>query len=189
MGWYRRADGSGGLDIQGGQAVWDYTGVNYDGNPVTPLSLEPLVEYELQQSYLNHWAIDPTHPAGSTTANADYLANGASATHALGWTDTVVGGENLLTVMYTLYGDTDLNGTVNGADLNTVLSNYQQTGQYWYQGDFDYNGTVNGADLNILLSNYQQHVSVGAAVPEPGTLGLLVLGAIALLAAKSWRKR
>ena len=150
--------------------------------------MEPLVEYELQQSYLNHWAIDPTHPAGSTTANADYLANGDSATHALGWTDTVVGGENLLTVMYTLYGDADLNGTVNGADLNTVLSNYNQTGMYWSQGDFDYDGTVNGADLNMVLSNYNQHLSVGAAVPEPSTLLLAAAGLLGLLA-YAWRKR
>ena len=179
---------SGGLDVQGGQAVWDYTGVTYNSTLVTPGYLDPLVESELQQSYLNNWAIDPTHLVGSTTANADYIANGASATHALGWTDTVVGGENLLTVMYTLYGDTDLNGTVNGADLNTVLSNYQQTGQYWYQGDFDYNGTVNGADLNILLSNYQQHLSVGAAVPEPSTLLLAAAGLLGLLA-YAWRKQ
>ena len=171
-----------GLDIQGGQAVWDFTGVT------TPGAVDPVVEYEVQQSYLNNWAIDLTHPAGSTTANADYLANGSSATHALGWTDTVVGGHNLLTVMYTLYGDTDLNGTVNGADLNTLLSNYQQTGVYWAQGDFDYNGTVNGADLNILLSNYQQHLSVGAAVPEPSTLLLAAAGLLGLLA-YAWRKR
>ena len=80
-----------------------------------------------------------------------------------------------------LAGDADLNGTVNGADLNTVLSNYNQSGMGWPQGDFDDNGTVNGADLNIVLSNYNQSVGVGAAVPEPGTLGMLALGAVAVL--------
>ena len=104
------------------------------------------------------------------------------------WGSLTIRRNNLLTVMYTLYGDTDLNGTVNGADLNTVLSNYQQTGQYWYEGDFDYNGTVNGADLNILLSNYQQTLSVGAAVPEPSTLLLAAAGLLGLLA-YAWRKR
>ena len=58
--------------------------------------------------------------------------------------------------MYTLNGDADLNGTVNGADLNTVLSNYNKTGMSWSQGDFNYDGTVNGADLNTVLSNYNQ---------------------------------
>ena len=90
--------------------------------------------------------------------------------------------------MYTVNGDADLNGTVNGADLNTVLSNYNQTGMYWWQGDFDYNGTVNGADLNIVLSNYNQHLSLGAAVPEPSTL-LLAAAGLAGLLAYAWRKR
>ena len=107
----------------------------------------------------------------------------------MGWTDTVVDGRNLLTVAYTLYGDADLDGTVNGADLNTVLSNYNKTGMYWSQGDFNYDGTVNGADLNMVLSNYNQSVSIGAAVPEPGTLGMLALGVAAVLACKGWRKQ
>ena len=90
--------------------------------------------------------------------------------------------------MYTLKGDADLNGTVNGADLTTVLSNYNKTGEYWYQGDFDRNGTVNGADLTTVLSNYNQHVSLGAAVPEPSTLLLAAAGLVGLLA-YAWRKR
>ena len=94
-----------------------------------------------------------------------------------------------VTVMYTLYGDTNLDGTVNGADLNTVLSNFNQTGMTWSQGDFNYDGTVNGSDLNTVLSNFNQHLSVSGAVPEPGTLGMLALGALALLAWSGWRKR
>jgi hypothetical protein len=37
---------------------------------------------------------------------------------------------------------------------------------------------VNGADLNTVLSNYNQSVDVGAAVPEPSAVVLLVAGAI-----------
>ena len=58
----------------------------------------------------------------------------------------------------------------------------------WCQGDFNYDGTVNGADLNIVLSNYNQHLSVGAAVPEPSTL-LLAAAGLAGLLAYAWRKR
>ena len=87
-----------------------------------------------------------------------------------------MGGENLLTVMYTLYGDANLDGTVNGGDLNTVLSNFNQTGMTWAQGDFDYDTTVNGADLNAVLSNFNQHVNVTGAVPEPSSLLLLAAG-------------
>ena len=60
--------------------------------------------------------------------------------------------------MHTLYGDGNLDGTVNGADLTTVLSNYNKTGQVWSQGDLNYDGTVNGADLTTVLSNYNRHL-------------------------------
>jgi hypothetical protein len=50
----------------------------------------------------------------------------------------------------------------------------------WPQGDFDGNGTVNGADLNIVLSNYNQHVGLGAAVPEPSSLVLVAIGILSL---------
>ena len=33
---------------------------------------------------------------------------------------------------------------------------------------------TNGADLNIVLSNFNQHLSVSGAVPEPGMFGMLV---------------
>ena len=62
-----------------------------------------------------------------------------------------------------------------------VSTNYNQTSMNWSQGDFDGNGTVNGADLNIVLSNYNQHLGVGAAVPEPSTLLLAAAGLAGLL--------
>jgi hypothetical protein len=70
-----------------------------------------------------------------------------------------------------------------------MLSNYNQTGMDWAHGDFNGDGTVNGSDLNTILSNYNQHVGATAAVPEPGTLGMLVLGAPGLLAWMGRRKR
>ena len=90
-----------------------------------------------------------------------------------------------------LLGDANLDGTVNGGDLNIVLSHYNQTGMDWYHGDFNGDGTVNGGDLNIVLANYNQtvDVSVGVAVPEPSTLAMLALGAIAMLAWTGRRKR
>jgi T5SS/PEP-CTERM-associated repeat protein/autotransporter-associated beta strand protein len=98
------------------------------------------------------------------------------------------GGNLYLDFLPSLAGDADLDGRVNGADLNTVLSNYNQTGMAWGSGNFNNDGTVNGADLNIVLSNYNQHVTVGSAVPEPGTFALLGVGVIGLLA-YGWRRR
>ena len=161
-----------GTDIQGGKVVLDWTG---NSDPVS--FLYPA----LQGSYLSGWNPPPAIDGlRSTTAAAD-----ASHTHALGWIDDTTA--MTFTTMYTLYGDTNLDGSVNGTDLNTVLSNYNQAGG-WSQGDFNYDGTVNGADLNIVLSNYNQSLSVGAAVPEPSTLLLAAAGLAALLA-YGWRKR
>jgi hypothetical protein len=87
-----------------------------------------------------------------------------------------------------LPGDADLNGTINGADLNAVLSNCNLSGMTWAQGDFNGDGTVNGTDLNTVLSNYNQRIGVGAAVPEPSTVVLLGMGAVAL-AGYGWRRR
>ena len=81
-------------------------------------------------------------------------------------------------------GDANLDGTVNGVDLDAVLSNYNKTGMTWAQGDFNGDGVVNGVDLDIVLSNYNKTAGVPsmAAVPEPSTLAMLALGAIAMLA-------
>ena len=95
------------------------------------------------------------------------------------------------TITTALRGDTNLDGIVNGVDLNTVLSNYNKTGMTWAQGDFDGNGAVNGVDLNFVLSNYNQSVGLsaaGAAVPEPSAL---VLGGIAVAvigALRFWKR-
>ena len=66
------------------------------------------------------------------------------------------------TVAYNLPGDANLDGTVNGADLNIVLSYYNQTGMDWAHGDFNGDGVVNGADLNTVLSNYNQSIGLSA---------------------------
>lgn len=78
-----------------------------------------------------------------------------------------------------LSGDANLDGSVNGTDLNAVLSNYNTTFtcHAWAFGDFNGDGSVNGTDLNAVLSNYNQSVHATAGVPEPST-GLLVGAAL-----------
>jgi VCBS repeat-containing protein len=75
--------------------------------------------------------------------------------------------EKQLTVTVMLSGDANLDGTVNGQDLNTVLSNYNKTSMDWAHGDFNGDGAVNGADYNDVLSNYNKSVALSAADVAP----------------------
>ena len=64
----------------------------------------------------------------------------------------------------TLAGDTNLDGTVNFADLLTVDQNYNKTGTTFATGDFNGDGTTNFADLLALDQNY--NMSVGGVTPS-----------------------
>ncbi|HQY88349.1 MAG TPA: matrixin family metalloprotease, partial [Tepidisphaeraceae bacterium] len=60
-----------------------------------------------------------------------------------------------LVIRYTLYGDTNLNQTVNFTDLLRMSQNYNLAGG-WSKGDFNYDGTVNFEDLLKVAQNYGQ---------------------------------
>lgn len=84
-----------------------------------------------------------------------------------------------------LPGDANEDGLVDGADFNTLLSNWGAgSGGCWGDGDFDYDGNIDGSDFNLLLSNWtggmQDTVALGV-VPEPTTLVLLGVGGLMAL--------
>jgi autotransporter-associated beta strand protein len=117
--------------------------------------------------------------------------------------------DNDVLVKYTYYGDADLTGSVDLDDFNLFLAGYQDPAnvpQTWIYGDFDYTGSVDLDDFNLFLAAYQANgaplsalagavdlstlsadeqqlmLSAIAAVPEPGSLGLLGVAACSLLA-------
>jgi hypothetical protein len=81
-------------------------------------------------------------------------------------------------------GDTDGDGDIDDADLGTAFSNY--TGpladgagdKTAAEGDTDGDGDVDDADLGNAFATYTGPITA-AAVPEPASLGLFVLGGVA----------
>jgi hypothetical protein len=137
----------------------------------------------------------------------------ANSSYALGYADSADPGNpaglpsGTIEIMYTLYGDANLDGKVNGADFAIMAANFNQGGASWDEGDFNYDGDVNGADFTLLANNFNQAANqsaIGAAdlaaldafatanginlaaVPEPASLGL---GGILFLLAARRRNR
>ncbi len=78
------------------------------------------------------------------------------------------------------FGDSNLDGTVDAGDLNSLALNWQSpTTTNWAKGDFTGDGHTNAADLNVLALNWQsgQQAAISAAsVPEPTSALLLAVG-------------
>ncbi|KKK95446.1 hypothetical protein LCGC14_2672720 [marine sediment metagenome] len=80
--------------------------------------------------------------------------------------------------------DANLDGEVNQLDINKVLANWQATGATWAaNGDVTEDGVVNQLDINAILGNWQAvaEPQEPAGIPEPATIGLLLIGGLALL--------
>jgi len=53
-------------------------------------------------------------------------------------------------VKYTYYGDTDLNGSVDGADYARTDTGFVMNSKGWLNGDFTYDGVVDGGDYGLM---------------------------------------
>jgi hypothetical protein len=104
-------------------------------------------------------------------------------------------------IKYTLLGDVNLDGVVNGVDFGILAANFNQGVARWDAGDFNYDGAVNGIDFGYLAANFNKGASGGsgvsaaeiaaldafaaangllADVPEPVALPVVAAGAIFL---------
>jgi autotransporter-associated beta strand protein len=104
---------------------------------------------------------------------------------------------------YTYYGDTNLDGTVDGSDYSRIDTAFvadkaaagAKTG--WFNGDFNYDGVIDGSDYTLIDNAFNQQGAALAAsiasptaqiaaagsnaVPEPSTLGLMTIAAAGVL--------
>jgi len=87
-------------------------------------------------------------------------------------------------VKYTYLGDINLDGVVDDIDV-TILGmwyNATATNKFWTDGDvYGYDGMVFDGDVDAIGLNYGAGVPPGEPLPEPATLALVGLGALALL--------
>jgi arabinogalactan endo-1,4-beta-galactosidase len=103
-------------------------------------------------------------------------------------------------VRYTLLGDANLDGAVNGSDFAILASNFNKAVNGWDAGDFNYDGSVNGSDFASLASNFNQGTNASLAmaadgavsnlltnVPEPAA-GILVIAGTFLMASRRRRR-
>ena len=81
----------------------------------------------------------------------------------------------------TFRGDFNTDGSVNGTDLSIMVGGFGSAVGF-AGGNANCDGAVNGTDLSILAGGFGNIAT--AAVPEPATLGLLALGASAMLLRK-----
>jgi len=102
-------------------------------------------------------------------------------------------------VKYTVIGDADLSGVVNGLDFLRFKAGFEGTqSDVWAFGDFDYSGVVDSADFALYFQGYLNQpggsVPTGSLhndmmtfaldygldtslIPEPGSLSLVALSA------------
>jgi hypothetical protein len=105
---------------------------------------------------------------GSGINSSNAAANTGS--YALGYADSADPGNpaglatGTLMIKYTLLGDANLDGTVNGVDFGIVGANFNKSVSYWDQGDFNFDGIVNGVDFGELSASFNQGANIDAGV-------------------------
>ena len=144
-------------------------------------------------SILN-WTGSPNTAGGTdqlTFDSAGLTAAQIAAVHFQGYNGAKFIGNELVPISTTTrkLGDINVDGHVNAADVTAMLGMLTDLNAYKTSkslstddilniGDIDSSGSVTNADLQALITYIQSGNGSLAPVPEPGTLVLLVCGAI-----------
>jgi len=141
------------------------------------------------------------------------ILNTADGIHALYGSGTSLGqfdgtspAVNAVLLRYTYYGDTNLDGKVDGSDYSRIDSAYANNSNLqntpltgWCNGDFNYDGVINGSDYSLMDNAFNSQssalpsaevaplveataqIAASSAVPEPASAATMVLAALAML--------
>ena len=146
---------------------------------------------------------------GETGIVSSLLQGVPNPSYGIGFTDSADPGNpaglalDTIEIMYTLLGDANLDGKVNGTDFTIMAANFNQAvTNGWDEGDFNYDGAVNGSDFVLLADNFNQFASQSAVaaadwsaledfaaangislanVPEPISAGMMVMAGLGIL--------
>ncbi|MBC7783824.1 MAG: PEP-CTERM sorting domain-containing protein [Burkholderiales bacterium] len=113
---------------------------------------------------------------GTMLGVIDGSTTGGQVTSLSGF--TVANPTTSVLVKYTWRGDTNLDGVVNGSDYALADTGFSGGGTGWFYGDVNYDGTINGSDYALIDTGFSSQTG---PLPEPAMLGLLGVGAGALL--------
>src|SRR6202042_1358046 len=97
-----------------------------------------------------------------------------SGSYGIGYADSADPGNpaglasGQIEIMYTLLGDANLDGAVNGSDFAILATNFNKAVGGWDAGDFNYDGAANGSDFASLAANFNKGTTV--AVSDPSAL-------------------
>ncbi|HEX4054406.1 MAG TPA: autotransporter-associated beta strand repeat-containing protein [Tepidisphaeraceae bacterium] len=129
-------------------------------------SIDAAIQGYLSNGYNNgNW----NGASGAATGGGIVTSAPTGTKFGIGYADGADGGISGITsgqleVKYTLYGDANLDGSVNSIDFGDMAANFGKSGKVWDQGDFNYDGTVNSIDFGLLAGNFGKSVGSNADV-------------------------
>jgi hypothetical protein len=172
--WGPALNGPGRCDIAGGAISFDYS----NGSPDPVSTIATIIAAGAPSNFTSGQIYSDSSQTNSTTLG--YVDNGSA-----------------VVVMYTLFGDANLDGTTDTVDFNIFAANFgfpnhasdlnakDTPVDTWGKGDFNYDGTVDTVDFNLLAANFGKTIgasspSLGTLIPEPASLSLLALTGLIL---------
>ena len=128
------------------------------------------------------WAIDNIELLGLGGDPRDCNGDGVVDAGDLACVDTQDNLNSLLGDLGLLAGDLDGNGDVGFPDFLVLSANFGQAVGSYVDGDIDLSGTVEFPDFLTLSANFGKTASAtAAAVPEPSSLMMVLLGVVGLM--------
>jgi hypothetical protein len=183
--------GNSTLDLTNNHLIINYGSTS---DPIASIAAEIKNGYN-GGSWNGHGIISST--AGSTSGYGLGYADSADPGNPAGLSSGTI------EIKYTLLGDANLSGVVDGTDFGIVAANFNKGVSGWDEGDFNYDGVVDGTDFGDLAANFNKGASGADAVaaldafaaanglladvPEPGVMGLGIAGAMGMMTLRKRR--